>query len=204
MPITLSTLFCTDKVDSLFKENNCIGDFPDDIDRSHFGSWLSGFTDGEGHFALSILTDKRYPKLRTPDAHFKIKLRSDDKSVLFLIQSYLRCGVISHNKKRGGSEPQIIFCVSRFKHLVDIVIPHFDSFPLLAKKRTDFKIWKEAVNLIHSVSMRPCKLVSDPLCAFAGGKRRVTKWNDNDLNRFYGFKSTLSEQRRYREEKSCQ
>ena len=120
---------------------------PDDS----FGHWLSGLTDGEGCFSLrwaGDITDG-------PCAEFAINLRADDVDILYIIQSYLGCGNIGNLKQTRGSNPCVSYRVRKAGDLAEIIVPHFEKFPLRAKKRHDFEIWKEGVNLIWSVVKLP-------------------------------------------------
>lgn len=58
-----------------------IAPFPTTIDRDVFGAWLSGFTDGEGCFHLSLVKGKETGGLK---AEFILQLRVDDADVHFL------------------------------------------------------------------------------------------------------------------------
>ncbi len=177
---------------------NSITPFPTDIDRLYFGSWLSGFTDGEGCFCLFYNTDPRY-RSKTPVATFHIKLRKDDTSALLLVQSYLLCGSIQHGKARPPSKPQTTFFVSKISDHINTIIPHFERFPLLAKKREDFALWRRGVELIHTVTQRPHRFLNDPSCSFGGGKRHISRWTEEDYNKFNDIQDALHEQREYRD-----
>jgi len=181
--------------------NNSIPPFPSDIDREYFGAWLSGFTDGEGCFCLFYRTDPRWSgngrSGKTPTATFHIKLRSDDTDILLLIRSYLSCGNIQFGKARPPSKPQTTLHVGRTADLKRVIIPHFERFLLMAKKRADFEVWKRGVELIHSVMQRPPRFLSGSSCTFGGGKR-LPNWTEKDYTLFSDIQDTLHEQRQYR------
>ncbi len=151
--------------------------FPADIDRDYFGAWLSGFTDGEGCFRLYL-----NGKTKTPAAKFAISLRRDELDTLLLIQSYLSCGAVDLRDPHPPSKPQAVFRIDKGVDLATILLPHFERFPLIAKKSGDFCHWKRAVELIYTVSCRPIKL----------------RWTSEDRNTFYDIQAALHEQREYR------
>lgn len=133
-----------------------IAPFPDHIDRNHFGSWLSGFTDGEGSFNLVWMTRKN----RLPIAHarFNIRLRLDDRPVLDTIASYFKVGVVrcfNYPSTRLNANPSADYIVNKIRDLNAVVVPHFERYPLLAKKSRDFHIWKQGVHLLKEVSQKP-------------------------------------------------
>lgn len=125
--------------------------FPDSIDRDAFGHYISGFTDGEGHFGLTMMMCNN--KKWTPKTHFAIALRADDIEILKLIRSYFGCGnlfPIKH-KRPAGTQPAVMYACNRDKDLYFTIVPHFDKYPLHAKKKRDYAIWREAVCFAHEV-----------------------------------------------------
>jgi hypothetical protein len=124
-------------------QSTIIPPFPDSIDRVFFGSWMSGFVAGEGTFALNTVTH-RVSGHKYGRASFSICIREDDEAVLRLIRSYWQCGTMHQMRrfKYSRSRPAWVFCVTRSNHLRDIVAPHFERYPLVAKKARDFEIWK--------------------------------------------------------------
>lgn len=144
--------------------------FPPEIDRAEFGAWLSGFIDGEGCFSLQMT---RWKGRVGCFAALTISLRDDDEEVLALIRSYWQCGNISKRRAPQWTErssPQARYTVSGWTDSSTIVLPHFDRFPLLSKKRYDFEIWREAVLFAKKVSERPTvrKWLEEDLCVFEG------------------------------------
>jgi hypothetical protein len=105
-----------------------------------FGHWLAGFIDGEGCFMIRI---KKRQKFFTPI--FSLRVRADENEVMESIRDQTCIGKLyfyPHNGIRGN--PCIIWEVARkddCRKLVTIL----DKYPLRAKKRRDFGIWREAV-----------------------------------------------------------
>jgi hypothetical protein len=171
--------------------------FPTDIDRNYFGAWLSGFTDGEGCFAM-----KEYARPPTyvfvANIYFEITLRSDEISVIRLIRSFFDCGRIytdnSAQRRNENAKPTISFRMNKSNDLVTKLIPHFERYPLLAKKKRDFLIWKEGVILRHEIMGRPRKA---RIGRFNGG---VSQWEPDEKARFTLIVNTLLEQRKFNSE----
>jgi hypothetical protein len=174
------------------KESKVIELFPAEIDRDEFGTWLSGFTDGEGSFVLTL--DKR--DYVVPKAHFGIALRDDDAEILYQIQSYFDCGGVYPVKRRKMSNgrmnnPGKVFGIGNTVDLVREIIPQFENYPLRAKKRHDFLIWKEGVLLMYEVLNRRHPKTSDT-------NKFLAKWTELELERFTLLEQALKEQRKYR------
>lgn len=160
--------------------------FPADLDRDAFGHWLSGFSDGEGSFQLRISSQHGR---RIFSAAFLIKLRSDDLKVLDLIRSYLRCGRLSFSPYPGAEDKRFCtLCIGRTMDLSSVIVPHFDRYPLRAKKRGDFLIWKEGVSLLASIWHRPQKLRGPN-----GGT--FPRWRPEESAAFDALFAALREQR---------
>ena len=172
-----------------------IDPFPSDTDRDAFGHWLSGFTDGEACFYLGW---RQYAdcKRRTPRAIYEIKLRADDAPILKSIQSYWGCGYLfSHAKcyrPHSDTKPSRSYHVRRISEIIDVVIPHFERFPLRAKKVRDFQIWKEGATLLHTVTQRS---------VFGrrgkGGGGTHDRWSAEEYAHFFELVAHLRSQREY-------
>lgn len=172
---------------------NPIPPFPAEIDREAFGSWLSGFADGEATFALRVLRDKRRDHFHCT-AHLRITLRDDDAETLGLIRSYWDCGRLysSDNirSKTPNAKPVTIYAVQSVSDLAKVVLPHFDRHPLRAKKRHDLAIWRQGVELMARAQSRP-HVVRPGKGGFE------PRWTDAEKERFRSLEMTLRNQRRY-------
>ncbi len=162
------------------------------INRNAFGHWLSGFTDGEGSFNLISATGNKTTKRTIPRASFSIQLRSDDRPVLELIQGFWGVGHIYDANARVGrwnNGPTSKYQVAKIKEIVDVVIPHFEKFSLVAKKKRDFLIWKEGVKILDLVVNHRSRKYS-----YRGA---WTKWHAGEREQFNLLASTLKEQRKF-------
>jgi hypothetical protein len=166
-----------------------IDPFPEDIDRDGFGHWLAGFTDGEGCFCLPYTRNRKRTDAYTPSARFTINLRADDAVILYTIQSYWRKGRVSVNPliDKRNPNPHIVFHVHGMRDLLNTVVPHFERFPLRAKKARDFAIWKQAVALLVEVSGKPPHRTGP-----------LGRWTQEDLQKFLSLRAALENIRTYR------
>lgn len=104
--------------------------------------YVTGFTDGEGCFLISISSDSKYKTGYRIKATFQIGLHEKDLALLKQIQLFFGIGKIT---KLGGESIQ--YRVSGLEDL-NIIINHFDNFSLLTYKQIDYMLFKEIVNLM--------------------------------------------------------
>lgn len=106
--------------------------------------YLTGFVDGEGCFSLSIYKDARSLTGWQVKPIFSISLHNKDIKLLEAIQRTLKTGKIY---KHGVDSMQ--YRVSSLKNL-KIITDHFDSYPLITQKRTDYLLFKQAIAIINN------------------------------------------------------
>jgi len=104
---------------------------------------LTGFADGEGCFSVILKKEPSYKIGWKVEVRFIIGLHKKDKSLLELIQSSLGVGNIT---KQGKDSIQ--YCVGSVKDL-QVVIDHFDKYPLISQKRADYLLFKRVFELIN-------------------------------------------------------
>lgn len=108
-------------------------------------SFISGFSDAEGSFVVTILKNPRYKTGWNVQARFQIKLHEKDRALLLLIQNYFdNVGYISKINDKFTVE----FRVSDITSLNNIIIPHFEKYTLITNKYKDFIIFKQIVSLM--------------------------------------------------------
>lgn len=107
--------------------------------------FITGFSDAEGSFVVTILKNPRYKIGWNVQARFQIKLHEKDRALLLLIQNYFdNIGYISKINDTSTVE----FRVSKIGSLNNIIIPHFEKYPLISNKYKDFIIFKQIVSLM--------------------------------------------------------
>ena len=105
--------------------------------------YVTGFTDGEGCFFIDISPNPEYKTGYKVKATFGIGLHLRDISLLEQIKLFFECGKISKMGAQG-----IQFRVSALEDL-KVIIDHFDKYPLLTNKQSDFLLFKQVVKLIE-------------------------------------------------------
>nr|YP_009262113.1 LAGLIDADG endonuclease [Chrysoporthe deuterocubensis]AMX22188.1 LAGLIDADG endonuclease [Chrysoporthe deuterocubensis] len=143
-------------------------DLLDEVPKLH--PWfVTGFSDAESCFSISILrrrslsissnnTDVDISKSNNwakigVEAEFQIGLNIKDVELLHLIKASFedsKANSITSSGKVGRIQLDKNKCFLRVSSLRElaIIIEHFDKYPLLTKKRQDFLIWREVVQLM--------------------------------------------------------
>lgn len=104
--------------------------------------WITGFVDGEGSFVVSIRKSLGSRLGLSVEPKFSIGLHQKDRGVLEQIKDYLGVGHI-YNQGFNGVQ----FHVKSVKEL-EVVIMHFDKYPLISQKYTDSQLWREVVMMM--------------------------------------------------------
>lgn len=116
--------------------------FPKSYDNVADGNYVSGLVDGEGSFMVSIVQRRGRWNF---NPKFGVCLRVDDSEILHWLQIYFGCG--RYTTALNRKSPLGIFVIANLYDILSKVIPHFDTFPLRAKKKRDYAIWKQMVLL---------------------------------------------------------
>ncbi len=110
------------------------------------GAWISGFTDGEGCFTISVIRNSttRFGKQIFPE--FVITQGAKSLTALEEIKSFFGCGSIVLNKRYDNHNEYLYrYCVRSISELQNKIIPFFDEFPLKTYKHNDFELFKKVV-----------------------------------------------------------
>jgi hypothetical protein len=107
--------------------------------------FVSGFVDGEGSFVVILAKNDKLKSGWRVQAVFSIGLHGKDLALLKQIQTYFHgIGDIYHKKSDGSYQ----YTISNIKDIKDILIPHFENYPLITQKKADFILFKSVVELI--------------------------------------------------------
>ena len=94
---------------------------------------------------LYILKNPRYKTGWNVKARIQIKMHEKDRNLIIKIQEYFGgIGYILNSNKNLTVE----FRVSTLKDLTNVIIPHFDNYPLLTKKYFIYNLFKKIINLM--------------------------------------------------------
>jgi hypothetical protein len=74
-------------------------------------------------------------------------LHSRDVNFLQSIQSFFKgVGTLIVNKRNGS----VIYSVQSPKDLTNVIIPHFNKYPLVTQKQADFLLFKSVIELMNA------------------------------------------------------
>ena len=105
--------------------------------------YITGFTDGEGCFFVGVSPDSKSKTGYRVKASFQVGLHLKDLALLEQIQLFFGVGKIS---KMGAESVQFrVYALEDLK----VIIHHFDKYPLLTNKQSDYLLFKEVVSLMQ-------------------------------------------------------
>lgn len=105
--------------------------------------FVSGFTDGDGSFTVSITKKKSGIGWKIVPI-FTIGLDHKDLDILVQLKAFFKIGQI-YSSKRGI----VYYTVGSMKDLIKYILPHFDKYPLATLKLKDYLLFKEIVLLME-------------------------------------------------------
>jgi len=106
--------------------------------------FVTGFVDAEGCFTIGLTKSEQYRSGYQVTAIFKISLHRKDYDLLCQIRDYFGVGVIT---KHG--ETTIQYFVRSIKDL-NVILSHFEAYPLIGQKWADYILFKQAIVLIKN------------------------------------------------------
>jgi hypothetical protein len=138
-----NTLSCYKRINSIFNLNQR---FYTTISSKDLKPWfLTGFTDAESYFNIIITKSPSCKIGWRVQARFIIEIHIKDITILKMIQDYFGgIGTITINPKKNSAR----YIIVRFTDINNIIVPHFNSYPLQSAKKIDFELWKECINII--------------------------------------------------------
>jgi hypothetical protein len=126
--------------------------------------YITGVVEGAGSFTFSRTDRNIVP-------YFALRLASDERGMLEDIQAYfgglgriyaIAAGHSLHEGAGSARRPRY-YRVTRIDDL-DLVIQHFDDYPLRGPKAAAYAVWRELVTLKRTAYRRPDRERLDQLC----------------------------------------
>ncbi len=115
---------------------------------------------------ISVRRHSKYKNNWVVQAFMEINMNSRDSYLLVLVQQLFGgIGFFNRSKKN-----MVSYSVTKLSDIVNIIIPHFNKYPLQSAKSIDFKIWSECIEIMKN-------------------KEHLT---DEGLNRIISLKSILN------------
>ena len=92
-----------------------------------------------------MLKNSRYKTGWNVQARIQLKMHEKDRSLVLKIQKYFGgIGLVS----KPNNNYTVEFRVHSIKDITNVIIPHFDNYPLLTKKYSDYMLFKDVINLM--------------------------------------------------------
>ena len=104
--------------------------------------FITGFSDAESSFIISIYRDEKSKTKWRVTPSFSIHIHIKDISLLEAIKKTLGVGKVRKNSKNTA-----LFRIDNIQEL-QVIIDHFNKYPLVSAKRSDFLLFEECYNLI--------------------------------------------------------
>lgn len=119
------------------------------------GWYITGFADGESFFIVRPMfrtTKKGFARI-VFSVRWGIQVRADDKEVLEEIKDYFidkgNCGEVYIGKRKNDISAMARLQYDGIKNC-RVVKEHFEEFPLRAKKKHDFELWREIFDRVEA------------------------------------------------------
>ena len=112
--------------------------------REFLSAYVSGYVDGEGCFTVSISPRAKLAVGWEVRPSFSVSQNGDRAEVLHAVLGLFGCGSIRPDR----SDRTLKWETRRLEDLLDRVIPHFERFPLLSGKRSDFERFASVCRLM--------------------------------------------------------
>uniref|UniRef100_UPI002001CF69 hypothetical protein n=1 Tax=Exserohilum turcicum TaxID=93612 RepID=UPI002001CF69 len=113
--------------------------------KSDLHPWfVTGLVDAEGSFTVSVLKSSFTKTGWGVNARFKITAHITDLDLMLNLKNFFGEDI----GKLVIFKDTCTYRVDKLKDILNVVIPHFDKYPLFTQKLADYKLFKEIVNLM--------------------------------------------------------
>ena len=112
--------------------------------------YISGLTQTDGSFFCSVILSKAHRFGLQFRPKFTITADLDSKYVLDDILSYFGCGNVTINIKNHTAEFEVV----RLEDLNNIIIPHFQTYPVYCAKLFAFNLFVQIVTALYNKDKR--------------------------------------------------
>lgn len=131
--------------------------------------WVSGFIDGDGSFTVNIESKTGYVNLR-----LIMGLNYRENPLVQKILEFFGVGRINSD----SNQKVVYYTVGNLKDIWSKIIPHFDTYPLIGYKQSNYLIWKEILVKVNSKA----HLTEEGLNEVKELRSKLNKYSDDDLN----------------------
>ena len=118
--------------------------------REFLSAYISGYVDGEGCFTVSISPRATLKVGWEVRPSLSVSQNGDRAEVLHAIQAYFGCGSLRPDR----SDKTLKWETRRLEDILERVLPHFASYPLLSGKRLDYERFAAVCTLMATGAHR--------------------------------------------------
>ena len=111
-----------------------------DKNKIWFKQWLVGFTDGDGNFSITYQGNKWGLSYKLSQSRYNLR-------VLYYIKTQLGVGSVTKDNSKGQ------FFIRDRKIIEEVLLPIFDSYPLLTSKYFDYLRFKKALAILKDLDL---------------------------------------------------
>lgn len=102
-------------------------------------------TDAEGSFSIIHNKDNRAKFNTSIRLRFKITMLNNEIELINKVKNFFNCGYISNEKNHT-----VNFLVNDLESIRNVILPHFNKYPLRGTKYLDYMSFKDASEIINS------------------------------------------------------
>jgi hypothetical protein len=100
---------------------------------------VTGIIDAGGKFSITLESKVCF-------CIFEITQKELSVDILYILQKYFKCGeIILDDKQYDKNYKTYKFIVTKNEDLCNIILPHFDKYPLVTSKNLDYLDFKKVV-----------------------------------------------------------
>lgn len=130
---------------SLVKSNTLINKVTNK--KSNMDPWfVTGLIDAEGSFTISVLKSSSTKTGWTVNARFKITVHISDIDLMLNLKKFFGEDI----GKMVIFKDTCTYRVDKLKDILEVIIPHFDKYPLVTQKLADYILFKEIASLMKN------------------------------------------------------
>ena len=119
-------------------------------ERLNLCGWTVGFVDGEGCFSCPIFRSSSMTIGWQVQPSFVVVQGASSRVVLDDLVRFFGCGKVYVNRRHDNHREDLFrYCVTRFAHLRDIIVPFFVENPLRTSKRQNFEKFAMVIELME-------------------------------------------------------
>lgn len=107
-------------------------------------NFITGLSDAEGCFIILIRPNNKYKTGWRVEASFETTMHLKDLDLLKKVQNFFNVGSI----RISSSKLVASYKVTKLNDLINVIIPHFDKYPLQSVKSIDYQLWRNCVHLM--------------------------------------------------------